>query len=159
MRGTTVEGIMSTLSGKGASVVDRLTKKKGDRIIGRHVYGNLNGIDPSKLWNEELLRNIVMEAARKANMKLVELRSWKFEGYHGGVSVIALVIESHITIHTWPDYEYASVDVYTCGEEGDPWKAFMYIVEALNPEDYSVHYADRSSMPKRPLGGVKGLTQ
>ncbi|UXD21905.1 hypothetical protein IPA_09410 [Ignicoccus pacificus DSM 13166] len=144
---------------KESNIVEELTKRKGDRIVGRHVYGNLHGIDPAKLWDEKALREMIIKAAEEANMKLVEVKSWKFEGYHGGVSVIALVIESHITIHTWPDYEYATVDVYTCGDEGDPWKAFYYIVKTLQPEDYVVHYADRSSMPKRPRGGLNALTQ
>ncbi len=139
--------------------VSRIERKHVDLIIGRHVYGNLYGIDPKLLWDEEFLRDLVKEAAEIANMKLVELKSWKFEGYHGGVSVIALVLESHITIHTWPDYEYATVDVYTCGERGDPWKAFNHIVSKLKPRDYSVHYADRSSRPKSPLGKNEILYQ
>ncbi len=140
-------------------VIDKITTKRGDRIIGKHVYGNLYGIDPNKLWDEEWLRDLVVEAAERADMRLVEVRSWKFEGYHGGVSVIALVLESHITLHTWPDYEYATLDVYTCGEKGDPWKAFYYILEKLQPEDYTVHYSDRSSRPKRPEEGKNSLLQ
>jgi len=53
-------------------------------------------------------------------MKLVEMKSWKFGGKKGGVSVIALVEESHIAVHTWLEYNYATVDVYTCGEHSDP---------------------------------------
>ncbi|KSW12247.1 S-adenosylmethionine decarboxylase proenzyme [Pyrodictium occultum] len=118
-----------------------------DFIVGKHVYGNLYGVAREKLWDEEGLKRIVVEAARVANMHLVDLKSWKFSGYHGGVSVIALVLESHIAIHTWPDYGYATVDVYTCGANSDPWKAFNYIVSSLRPRHYIVHYADRSSIP------------
>ncbi|ABM81016.1 adenosylmethionine decarboxylase [Hyperthermus butylicus] len=119
----------------------------GDLIVGKHVYGNLYGVDEEKLWDEELLKDIVVEAARVANMNLVDIKTWKFTGFHGGVSVIALVLESHISIHTWPDYGYATVDVYTCGANSDPWKAFNYIVLKLKPRYYIVHYADRSSIP------------
>ncbi|ALL01194.1 S-adenosylmethionine decarboxylase [Pyrodictium delaneyi] len=118
-----------------------------DFIVGKHVYGNLYGVDPERLWDEESLKKIVVEAAKVANMHLVELKSWKFTGYHGGVSIIALVLESHIAIHTWPDYGYATVDVYTCGAQSDPWKAFNYIITRLKPKYYIVHYADRSSIP------------
>jgi S-adenosylmethionine decarboxylase len=78
-------------------------------------------------------------------MKLVEMKSWKFGGKKGGVSVIALVEESHIAVHTWLEYNYATVDVYTCGEHSDPQKAFDLIVSVLRPERYQMFYADRSS--------------
>jgi S-adenosylmethionine decarboxylase len=120
---------------------------KKDLIVGKHVYGNLYGVDARLLWDEEFLKEVVREAAVKGNMNLVEMKTWRFTGYHGGVSVIALVLESHIAIHTWPDYGYATVDVYTCGANSDPWRAFNYIVEKLKPKYYIVHYADRSSIP------------
>ncbi len=126
-----------------------MLKKNGDRIIGKHVYGNLYDIDEKKLWDEGFLRRIIKEAAELANMTLLEMKSWKIEGYHGGVSVIALVLESHIALHTWPEYNYATLDVYTCGERGDPWKAFYYIVDQLKPRDYIVHFADRSGPLRR----------
>ncbi len=123
------------------------SSRDADYIVGKHVYGNLYGISREKLWNRSLLENIIREAAEVAGMRLVEVKTWEFHGYHGGVSIIALVLESHIALHTWPDYGYATLDVYTCGAHSDPWKAFNYIVSRLKPEHYIVHYADRSSIP------------
>ncbi|BEP17661.1 adenosylmethionine decarboxylase [Pyrofollis japonicus] len=125
---------------------DGTEKGNEDFIIGRHVYGNLYGVKRELLENEDFLRKLVVDAAKAGDMHLVDLKVWKFQGHHGGVSVIALVLESHVSIHTWPDYGYATVDVYTCGERGDPWKAFNYIVARLRPRKYRVHYADRSSI-------------
>ncbi|MEM4632720.1 MAG: adenosylmethionine decarboxylase, partial [Pyrobaculum sp.] len=86
-------------------------------VVGKHVYGELYEIDEKLLEDEQRLRKIVIEAAHIANMHIVEVNSWKFKGGDKeGVSVIALVLESHIAIHTWPVYKYATVDVYTCGE-------------------------------------------
>jgi len=116
-----------------------------DRIVGKHVFGNLYGIPREIAANEELLYETVRKAVEVANMKLVEMKSWKFGGKKGGVSVIALVEESHIAVHTWLEYNYATVDVYTCGEHSDPQKAFDLIVSALRPERYQMFYADRSS--------------
>ena len=116
-----------------------------DRIVGKHVYGNLYEVDVDIAKDEDKLRQIVIEAAKIANMTLHEVKSWSFGGKKGGVSVIALVLESHIAIHTWIEYRYATVDVYTCGEKSDPWKAFEYIVRNLKPKYYTVNYADRSS--------------
>lgn len=121
------------------------SKENEDRIVGKHVYGNLYDVDLEIAGNEEKLREIVVEASKLANMTLHEVKSWSFGGKKGGVSVIALVLESHIAIHTWIEYRYATVDVYTCGEKSDPWKAFEYIVKQLKPKYYTVNYADRSS--------------
>ena len=122
-----------------------------DRVVGKHVYGNLYDVDVEIAGSEERLKKVVEEAARIANMTLYDLKSWSFGGKKGGVSVIALVLESHIAVHTWVEYRYATVDVYTCGERSDPWKAFDYIVKALKPRYYTVNYADRSS-----FGAIRG---
>lgn len=119
---------------------------KEDRIVGKHVYGNLYEVDVEIASNEERLKSIVLESAKLANMTVYDVKSWSFGGRKGGVSIIALVIESHIAIHTWIEYRYATVDVYTCGEKSDPWKAFEYIVSQLKPKYYTVNYADRSSL-------------
>ncbi|MEZ0289925.1 MAG: adenosylmethionine decarboxylase [Sulfolobales archaeon] len=116
-------------------------------IVGKHVYGNLYDMDVNKISDENFVREIAVKAAELANMNLVEAKSWSFGGVKGGVSAIVLVEESHIAIHTWKEYNYATVDVYTCGEKSDPWRAFHYIVQMLGPKYYVVHYADRSQKP------------
>ncbi len=117
-----------------------------DIIIGRHVYANLYDVDPAILWDEEYLKKIVLEAVEKSNTTLAELKTWRVGGKKGGISIIALVLESHIALHTWPEYRYATLDIYTCGEKGDPWAAFRHIVSMLKPGTYTVRYADRSSI-------------
>lgn len=103
-------------------------------IVGKHVYESLYGIPEEIASNEEYLVDVVKKASELANMTLLEVKSWRLSEEKGGVSVIALVVESHIAIHTWVNYRYATVDVYTCGEKSDPWKAFNYIVEKLRPK-------------------------
>ncbi|MEM5806171.1 MAG: adenosylmethionine decarboxylase [Candidatus Aenigmatarchaeota archaeon] len=119
--------------------------KKENRIVGKHVYSNFYYIDLEVATNEEILKNIVIEAVKLSGANLYDIKSWSFGGEKGGVSVIALVTESHVAIHTWIEYNYATVDIYTCGEHTDPWKAFEYIKNALKPKFYTVNYADRSS--------------
>ncbi|EZQ06917.1 MULTISPECIES: adenosylmethionine decarboxylase [Acidianus] len=116
-----------------------------DRIIGKHVFGNLYDIDPRILNDQDFLKNVILEAVNIANMKLVEAKAWSFGGKKGGVSVLALIEESHIALHTWNEYNYATIDVYTCGENSEPQKAFNYITEKLKPKRYQSFYADRSS--------------
>ncbi|MEM2475559.1 MAG: adenosylmethionine decarboxylase [Thermofilaceae archaeon] len=116
-------------------------------VVGKHVYGNLYDVDLSVAADEEKLKRIVLEAAQLGKMRVWDLRSYSFGGDKGGISVIALVVESHIAVHTWIEYRYATVDVYTCGEQSDPFKAFEHIVKALKPRFYTFNYADRSSQP------------
>ena len=117
-----------------------------DIVVGKHIYANLYGIERSKLENEELIRNVVLKAVEAAKATLIELKSWKIGGKKGGVSVIALVDESHIALHTWVEYSYATVDIYTCGAHTNPWAAFDIILTALSPKRYKVGYADRSQV-------------
>ncbi len=121
--------------------------ERSGRVVGKHVYGNLYDVDLSVAGDEEKLKKVVAEAAELGNMRLWDLKSWRFGGDKGGVSVIALVVESHIAVHTWIEYRYATVDVYTCGERSDPFKAFEHVVRALKPKFYTFNYADRSSVP------------
>lgn len=123
------------------------SEERRDGVVGKHVYGNLYDVDLSVAADEEKLKRVVLEAAQLGKMRVWDLRSYSFGGDKGGVSVIALVVESHIAVHTWIEYRYATVDVYTCGEQSDPFKAFEHIVKALKPRFYTFNYADRSSQP------------
>ncbi|MEM3031325.1 MAG: adenosylmethionine decarboxylase [Nitrososphaerota archaeon] len=122
------------------------SQAKEEIIVGKHVFGNLYECSEDALLNEEELKKTVLKAVEVAEMTLVELRSWSFGGRKGGVSVIALVQESHIALHTWAHYGYATVDVYTCGPHSQPEKAFDYIASKLSPAKISRYVADRSSV-------------
>ncbi|MCX8196355.1 MAG: adenosylmethionine decarboxylase [Acidilobaceae archaeon] len=103
-------------------------KEKKPRVYGYHVYGDLYECDEEVLKDEERLRKIVEEAAKRGNMTLLDVKSWKIGE---GVSVVGIVLESHISIHTWPEYRFATVDAYTCGAHTKPGVAFDYIVSML----------------------------
>ncbi|MCD6323555.1 MAG: adenosylmethionine decarboxylase [Desulfurococcales archaeon] len=115
-----------------------------DMVVGKHLYANLYDIDRKILDNEEFLRDLVLRAVEAAHSTLIEIKSWKVGGQKGGVSVIALVDESHIALHTWIEYGYATLDIYTCGSHTDPWAAFNLVLQELKPKKYKVGYADRS---------------
>ena len=117
----------------------------GRKIIGKHIYSNLYSCSSAAMTDEEELRSIVIEAAKAARMTVWDTKAWKFGGPKGGVSAIALILESHIAIHTWNEFQYATVDVFTCGEKSEPRLAFQHIVERLKPASVTKHFADRSS--------------
>lgn len=72
------------------------------------------------------------EAAIVSNATIVTSCFHKFNPW--GVSGAVIIQESHLTIHTWPEYGYASVDLFTCGDTVNPWLAFKYLEDALKAE-------------------------
>ncbi len=125
------------------------SRDKCQTVIGRHVYGNLYGINPAVISNLDFIAETVVNAAIAGKMHILELIKRKFDAKdspdRSGVSVIALIEESHISVHTWPESSYATVDIYSCGSEANPDTAFSYILEKLKPKEYKRYYADRST--------------
>ncbi|MGC8679098.1 MAG: adenosylmethionine decarboxylase [Fervidicoccaceae archaeon] len=119
----------------------RAEDNKGLLVYGRHIYGNLKECNKEILMNEEKLSTIVEEATRVGSMTLLDIKTWKI-GL--GVTVAAIILESHITIHTWPEYGFATVDVYSCGAHTRPREAFDYIAEKLEAKEVEYGEADRS---------------
>jgi len=117
------------------------------KIVGKHLYGSMYDLKEERAYEDQkFLEKIVIESVKAANANLIEVKSWKMEGEKGGVSVIALVSESHIAIHTWKEYKYATYDIYTCGDHTDPWKALDVLKEMLKPSRWTVNYSDRSQI-------------
>ncbi len=139
------KGVCAACGGEIISTTAKSSSQDEILIYGKHIIGNLYGVDERILSDEELLRRLVTDLASIANMRLIEVKSWRFEdGDKGGISVIALVVESHISIHTWPKYRYATIDIYTCGKHSDVEKAFRYALLVLRPRHYTKTFVDRS---------------
>ena len=81
---------------------------------GQHLLLDLQGGNYDKLNDEEYLRTAVLNIVDKANMHLLGIQSAKLNPQ--GVSVVAMLAESHLSIHTWPEHGSALVDLFTCGE-------------------------------------------
>src|SRR3984893_18947235 len=97
--------------------------------MGRHVISELWGCDFDKLNNMDLIEKIFVDAALKSGAEVREVAFHKFAPY--GVSGVVIISESHLTIHSFPEHGYASVDVYTCGDRIDPSIAADYIAQGL----------------------------
>tara|TARA_A100001388_G_scaffold250406_1_gene211680 strand:+ start:314 stop:748 length:435 start_codon:yes stop_codon:yes gene_type:complete len=108
----------------------------------KHFILELYGCDYEKLNDELFLRCTLSKAARLAKATVLNLMSNKFEPQ--GVTAIALLAESHISIHTWPESYYSAVDIFTCGHNMMPELASQYLIEALKVEEHSLHIIDRN---------------
>lgn len=99
--------------------------------MGRHVISELWGCDNEKLNDMDFIEKTFVEAALRSGAEIREVAFHKFAPH--GVSGVVIISESHLTIHTFPEHGYASIDVYTCGNL-DPNLAADYIAEALGAE-------------------------
>lgn len=100
------------------------------RVLGRHLIVELSGCDSRLLDNQPLLENHLREAARLSGATIVRSVFHRYNPH--GVSGVVVIAESHISIHTWPEYGYAAVDFFTCGEFVDPYRAFDYMRDQLH---------------------------
>jgi S-adenosylmethionine decarboxylase len=112
------------------------------KAIGRHIilemWGcqNLNSVDTA----ECALRDMV--AALEVN--LLDLRVYPFSPV--GVTGVAIVSESHLVIHTWPEHGYAAVDIFTCGAPRDPQDAVDVLRRLFSPERIGVMEINRGQI-------------
>ncbi len=111
------------------------------RVFGVHYIVELCGCDAAKLDNIEFIKECLLSAAKKANATVLGHKFHKF--CPQGVSGIVLVAESHISIHTWPEHNYASVDIYTCGSETLPYRAVKEIRNLLGSKNIKVMRIER----------------
>ncbi len=116
----------------------------------KHLLLELYGCDCEKLNDESFLRCILNRAAKLANATVLHLISNKFEPQ--GVTAIALLAESHISIHTWPESNYSAVDIFTCGQNMLPELASQYLIVSLVAQEHSLRVINRnppSVVPKQ----------
>jgi S-adenosylmethionine decarboxylase len=111
------------------------------KILGRHLIVEYTDCDKRLLDNVRLLEKHVNEAVRRAGATIV--RSVFHRYAPQGVSGVVVIAESHISIHTWPEYGYAAVDFFTCGEAVDPFKAQEYMKEKLGAKSAHVNELKR----------------
>ena len=108
----------------------------------KHLLLELYRCDCDKLNDESFLRCILNRASKLANATVLNLISNKFEPQ--GVTAIALLAESHISIHTWPESNYSAIDIFTCGQNMLPELASQYLIEALKAEEHFLRVIDRN---------------
>ena len=101
---------------------------------GNHLLLELYGCNREKLNDELYLRCQLNTAAKLAEASVLNIVSNKFEPC--GVTAIALLAESHLSIHTWPESQYSAIDIFTCGRNMKPKLASQFLIECLEASDH-----------------------
>jgi len=92
----------------------------------------------------EWVEGVMVEAAQRAQATIVDVVFHKFSPI--GISGIVVISESHLAIHTWPEYRYAAIDVFTCGEILDCEAAIAHLGAAFGARQRSVVKVARGAM-------------
>lgn len=95
---------------------------------GQHLIADLEGAE--RLDDADWIEHALRDAAAAANATVLEVRLHRF-GPGQGVTGVALLAESHISIHTWPEAGTAAIDVFVCGAAADPRAALAVIRQRL----------------------------
>ena len=119
-------------------------------MVGKHCILELYDCDHSKLDDEAFLRTTITTAAKRAGATLLNLITHRFEPQ--GVTGLALLAESHISIHTWPENGYAAVDVFTCGDHTMPESACEHLRTELGARKHAL----RSFLRETPAAIADG---
>jgi len=102
------------------------------KALGRHVLTEFYGCKAKILDDLETIKSLMEEAALYSGATIIDSRFHRFNPY--GISGVVIIAESHLAIHTWPEFNYASIDIYTCGTTVDPWKAYHFLKDHFQPE-------------------------
>ena len=112
---------------------------------GRHLILDLYDCDKQLLDNYDALRELIETALRMSNATILRIIGEKFEPQ--GVTLLALLAESHASIHTWPEIKYAAIDLYTCGDTTQTHKAAEFLKTKLKAGNAEEKELVRSTTP------------
>jgi len=93
--------------------------------LGRQILVELYDCDGARLNDVDFIEQTLVQATLESQATIISHDFHKFSPF--GVSGVVVIAESHVTIHTWPEYNYAAVDIFTCGETIDPWIILEYL--------------------------------
>jgi S-adenosylmethionine decarboxylase len=110
-------------------------------IVGKHIIAELYGVPKELISYEKTVRDIVEEVVDAAGLTKVGSVYKQFNPH--GVTGIVLIAESHVSIHTWPEYEMVNLDIFTCGDIKKTERAFELFLERFKPKEYRHYVLDR----------------
>lgn len=123
--------------------------------IGVHLVADLRGVSASKISKLPLMKEIMESAVKSGG--LTKIRSHYHQFSPTGVSGVILLAESHLSFHTWPEYGFVALDIFTCGPTENAEAAFEYIIDKLSP--VSVEYKKIERGAEFPRGVQKDKSQ
>lgn len=109
------------------------------KIIGKHIIADFWDCDYRD--NAKDLLAMIIDAANISNARILDTVYHQFEP--SGSTALLLLAESHISLHTWPEYGYIAIDIFTCGHEMKPELAVEYLKKMLKPKRSNIQLLNR----------------
>ena len=106
------------------------------QALGRHLLVEYHGCDRALLNRPDVIGRELKAAVEVAGATPLHEVVHAFSPH--GVTGVIVIAESHFAIHTWPEYGFAAVDLFTCGDQVDPYRAFEHLKQALRAESHSI---------------------
>ncbi len=119
---------------KADDVRDYYVEKDGLRYAGTHLLIDLGGA--SRLADPTAVETALRRSVRATGATLIDIELHRFSP-QGGVSAVAILAESHMSIHTWPETGFAAVDIFLCGR-CDAYQAIPVLREAFAPDSVQI---------------------
>ncbi|OGO31531.1 MAG: S-adenosylmethionine decarboxylase proenzyme [Chloroflexi bacterium RBG_16_56_11] len=104
--------------------------------LGRHLLVELHECDRGLLNDLDYIRKSMLTAAMDCGAVILGDSFHRFSPQ--GVSGVVVIAESHLSVHTWPEFGYAAVDIFTCGTTVDPQKAATVLIDKLGSRNPSL---------------------
>ncbi len=104
--------------------------------LGKHLLMELKDCNKEVLNDIGFLKGTLLTAANEAGATVLGESFHHFNPH--GISGVVIIAESHLFIHTWPEYGYAAVDIFTCGNSVQPERAAEMLVERLGSKNHSI---------------------
>ena len=121
--------------------------------LGKHLLLELKDCDTALLNDMEYLREVLADVARLIGATVIKDSFYQFSPQ--GISGIVIIAESHLSIHTWPEYAFAAVDVFTCGDVIEPSRAVKPLVEKLKAKSTSYIELKRGVLLESPAAAAR----
>ena len=113
--------------------------------LSTHLLIELNDCSSELLDDLNGIRTALIETTKIMGVTIVGETFHRFSPY--GVTGVLAIAESHICVHTWPEHNYAALDIITCGNSGSAQEGAQYLISQFESQDPKIKVIERGLTP------------
>ena len=118
------------------------------KSLGKHIILEVHGVRKELLNDIERIERIMTEAVQLSGATVIKPFFHQFSPH--GISGVIVIAESHFSIHTWPEYGYAALDLFTCGDQIKPDDAVQYLKNKMDAQHIHMMEIKRGTLDIPP---------